>query len=122
MTALRDALRARLLEARRSRDSAVAAVVRAAVASLENAEAVPVTEQGSSASAVSEHIAGGTAGLGGSEAERRTLSDADERGIILAEIDELRRSEAEYRAAGETERADELASGERVLAQVLAEL
>lgn len=124
MTALRDALRARLLEARRARDSGAVSVLRSAVAALENGEAIPVGESPSAGApgSASEHVAGGTVGLGGGEAERRTLSDGDERAIILAELDELRRSEVDYRSAGAEGRADELAYGARVLSEVLAAL
>ena len=104
---LRDALRARLTSAMRARDRQTAGAMRSVLAALENAEAVPVTAHDGPA-AMSEHVAGGSAGLGAGEASRRSLSPDDERAVVGREVAELRSSSAALAAAGQHERAAEL--------------
>ena len=79
---LRNRLRAALLEARRARDADLVAVLRVALAALENAEAVP-------SDSVAGALEDAPAGVGATEAERRVLSDADELALLDAEIASL---------------------------------
>ncbi|GAA1926549.1 hypothetical protein [Nocardioides hwasunensis] len=86
---LRTRLRTALLEARRARDAETAATLRTAIAALENAEAVPVE---ATAGALEE----APVGVGATEAERRRLSDADERAVLDAEITSLEEAGRAY--------------------------
>lgn len=79
---LRAELRARLTRARLDRDRAGAAALRAAIAALENAEAVPQVP-------------------GVVEADRRELDDEEERAILAAERADLLAAAEEYDAVGQ---------------------
>ncbi len=92
--------------------------MRTVLAALENAEAVP-TDPGGSAVATSEHVAGASVGVGAAEAERRTLSQEDERAIVAGEVTDLRDSAASMAAAGQRSRAEELTAMADVVEQVL---
>ena len=116
---LRVALRERLTAAMRARDRQTAGVMREVLAALENAEAVPATESGTTA-ATSEHVAGGAVGLGAGEAPRRVLSSEDERTVVEQEIAELRASAATLTAAGQHERAATLIVSAEAVEEVLA--
>lgn len=118
MSTLRTALRSRLTVALRERDRAGAATMRSAIGALENAEAVPTT--GDLASTTSSHVAGAAVGLGAAEAERRLLTDADERAIVGDEIDALRAAADEYTRAGAADRAAEARAAAQLLDDVLA--
>jgi uncharacterized protein YqeY len=108
---LRERLRAGLTEARRERDAELAGALRTAIAAIENAEAVPTSSPAAAAVPTSEHVAGGVAGVGTGEAERRLLDEEDERGIVRAEAADLRSAARQYAAAG---RSAEAAAAERV--------
>lgn len=86
---LRSRLRTCLLDARRSRDAAAVSVVRSALAALENAEAVP-------SDSVAGAIEDSPVGVGAAEAERRTLTDAEELAVLDTEIEALAESERAY--------------------------
>jgi hypothetical protein len=89
---LRDALTAELAAAMQLRDRAVIAALRTALAALANAEAVPAPDPGADApspTGSSAHVAGATAGLGATEAERHSLSPQAERAIVAQERIEL---------------------------------
>jgi hypothetical protein len=105
---LRAALRDRLTSAMRARDRQTATVLRNVLAALENAEAAPVAAHGTSA-AMSEHVAGGTLGVGTGDVPRRLLSHDDERELLAREIAELRSSAATLAEVGRHERSAELA-------------
>jgi uncharacterized protein YqeY len=115
---LRSALRSRLTVALRERDRAGCATLRSAIGALENAEAVPTT--GDLAPTTSSHVAGAAVGLGAAEAERRVLTDADERAIIASETEALRAAADEYTRAGAADRADEARAAAQLLEDVLA--
>lgn len=83
-SALRTRLRSALLEARRARDAVATSTVRTVLAALENAEAVPV-DSVPGAGAIEDSVRG----VGGTDAPRHVLSDADELAILDAEIDSL---------------------------------
>lgn len=80
---LRVELRARLTRARLDRDRAGAAALRAAIAALENAEAVPQVP-------------------GVVETDRRELDDEEERAILAAERADLLAAAEEYDAVGQS--------------------
>jgi uncharacterized protein YqeY len=124
---LRPRLQLALTEALRARDTAAVAALRAALAAISNAEAVPppagvaAGEPGppapvtSTAGTSSPHIAA-AAGLGAAEAEPRRLSPARVAAIVQAEIDERLEAAARYESAGHADRAVRL----RAQAQALA--
>jgi hypothetical protein len=85
---LRDALQSELTDAMRQRDRATASAVRAALAALDNAGALPSDPAASAqdhAAAQSEHVAGATAGLAATELPRRELSATEAAGIVVDE-------------------------------------
>lgn len=90
-----------------ARDRQTAGAMRVVLAALENAEALPAGASPAS-TAWSEHVAGGTVGLGAGEAPRRVLSPEDERDLIDREVAEMRSSAATLAEAGGHERAAEL--------------
>jgi hypothetical protein len=118
---LRAALRARLTVAMRERDRGAIAVLRNAVAAIENAEAVPVREGSASTTTTSAMVAGAALGVGATEAERRVLDRATERAVVLAEVAALVEAEQAYAAAGEASRARSATAGVALLEAVLSE-
>jgi uncharacterized protein YqeY len=116
-------LRSALGEALRARDSVAVAALRSALSAVGNAEAVP---PGSPVAAGcngpgGEYFAGAVAGLGATEAGRRTLNAAEIGQIVRAEISERLRAAGEYERAGHADRASRLRSEARVLTSVLAD-
>ncbi|GAB3500270.1 hypothetical protein [Nocardiopsis coralliicola] len=107
MDSLRDDLRAGLKAALKGRDRAAAAAIRSALAAIENAEAVPAAD-GGPAAAVSEHVAGAAVGVGAADTARRTLTAADERAVLTAEIAEHRSAADSYADSGHPETAARL--------------
>ena len=108
---LPDRLRAGLLTAMRQRDAAAVSALRSALAAVENAEAVPRAEPSSVAPAV---------GLGGTEAERRDLSPAEVRDLVLAEVADRRAAAAQLEQLGRDDRARRLLREAEVLESHLA--
>lgn len=92
--------------------------MRNVIAALENAEALPLTQQGT-VNQTSESIAGAVSGVGATEAPRRLLSSYDERAVVQREIAELRSASATLVAAGQHERAEELMDLAERVEQVL---
>ena len=89
---LRDVLTTELSAAMQRRDRPVIAALRTTLAALANAEAVPAHDTGGSAPSPaggSTHIAGASAGLGTTEAARRTLTPEAERALVAQERVEL---------------------------------
>lgn len=78
--ALRASLRLGLTAALKSRDSEALAALRTAIAAIDNAEAVPVSD--GKPPTASTHIAGAQDGLGSTEAVRRQLSVGDLHDIL----------------------------------------
>ncbi|HET8987276.1 MAG TPA: hypothetical protein VFN43_02100 [Humibacillus sp.] len=118
---LRIALRSRLTIAMRARDRGAIAVLRNAVAAIENAEAVPVAEVSTSATTSGATFAGSTLGVGATEARRRVLDDASERALVVAEVAALVEAEQAYAAAGDPTRARSASDGVAVLKAVLSD-
>ena len=102
---VRVALRRRLARALRERDKPIVAVMRSAIAALENAEAVPASH--GLGAATSRHVAGAAIGVGAAEAERLALDDATESAILRDEVDGLLEAAREYESLGHGGRAAE---------------
>lgn len=109
---IRDQLRTLLTRARMDRDRSVSGALRSALAALENAEAVA---PGAAATPGSAHVAGAV-DFGAREAERRTLTEAEEHAIVAAEVADLRGAADQYDQVGEHDEA----SAARRAADVLA--
>jgi hypothetical protein len=115
MPRLVDAMRRALLDARRHGDRAAAAALRSGLATLANAEAVPVA--GDLPTVASEHVAG--LGAGATETARRHVTDAEQVALLRAEITELETAAATYDRVDPV-RAEGARAGARVLRQVLS--
>jgi uncharacterized protein YqeY len=109
-TNLRDGLKAAL----KSRDRTAIAALRSALAAIDNAEAIPVS-QSVDTTIGNEHVAGAALGLGAAEAPRRNLTEADLRSIVENEIQERTAAAAEYEGLGRTEHAEQLRAEAAVL-------
>ena len=106
----------------RERDREATAVLRSAVAAIENAEAVSVDDlpaSTTSASTTSADVAGSALGVGAAEADRRDLDAAAERAVLLSEVAALVEAERVYAAAGDARRAQSASAGVAVLEGVL---
>jgi hypothetical protein len=86
----------------KQRDTALVSALRATLAALDNAEAVPTDDVGSLA------LEQTPVGVGAREMSRRELSDDDAERLVRAEIDERRTAAKVYGSAGESERARQL--------------
>lgn len=117
-TPFRDALRTRLTAALRERDRPVASALRTVLAALDNAEAVVVADDGR-LQVTSEHVAGAASGLGAAEAQRRDLSDGEERALATAEVAEIRARALACEAAARHEEAVDLRRAADVVAGLL---
>jgi uncharacterized protein len=106
---LRDRLRAALPTALKARDRAGLAALRSALAAIDNAEAVGAGPDRGLA------IEESPAGAGATEAERRALTEAQVRSVVLAEVTERRAAAEEYERAGRTDRAELLRAEAAVL-------
>jgi uncharacterized protein YqeY len=111
-------LRAALASSMRSGDKGATAALRAALADMANAEAVPV-DSGAPGPAADEHFAGSSRGLGAAEAPRRPLSEAAARIIVEQEAAARRASALQFRAQGRIDEAADLARGARALGAAL---
>ncbi|HEY8982934.1 MAG TPA: hypothetical protein VIU15_25570 [Streptomyces sp.] len=85
---LRDQLRRALPEAMRAREKTAVSALRATLAALDNAEAVPVDASALRGQAIGEV----PVGAGATEAERRVLGELDVVRIVRAEVDERLRA------------------------------
>ncbi|SEH87906.1 hypothetical protein SAMN04489835_5204 [Mycolicibacterium rutilum] len=115
----RTTLRAALLTARKDRDPVRVAALRSALAAIDNAETPDDARTDAPASAT---IAGGVAGLGAAEVDRRELSDAQIRALLTAEIDERRSAAAQVAAGGHPDRAATLDAEAAVLAGLMGDV
>lgn len=79
-------LRADLTAALRRRDRPAASTLRSVLATIANAEAVPVADD---PAPTEGPVAGAVSGLGAAEAPRRELSETDVRALVARERDEL---------------------------------
>jgi uncharacterized protein len=92
-------LRLALREALRARDMTAASALRSALAAIGNAQAVPPGPAPAPGTG-SPHVAGGAAGVGAAEAERRSLSDGEAEDIVRTEITERQAAARDYERAG----------------------
>lgn len=101
--AMKDRLRADLRAAMKARVAGEAAVIRALVAALDNAEAPPIGK-------ASDGGLGHAFASGDAEVERLLLGEADVRRVLLAEIAEREAAAAEMQRLGQSDRAAALRS------------
>jgi uncharacterized protein YqeY len=102
--------RSALTEAMRTGDRPTVSALRTLLAALANAEAVSTLD--ADAATTSEHVAGAHAGLGAAEAERRVLTAADERAVLVTEIAEREQALA---AVPDGPHADQIRTELRIL-------
>jgi hypothetical protein len=114
--ALTALLRHELLRARKAGDRGLTATLRTTLGSLANAEAVPAVPDGGEAS---EHVAGARSGVGAADVPRRTLTAADRRAVVAAEIASLEEAAGGYDWV-DPARAAEARRGTALLADVLS--
>jgi hypothetical protein len=105
---LRDEMQADLTAAMRTGDRRKVSVLRSALAALANAEAVVAPVQKSTPVA-----------FGTTEVPRRELADADERGVLDRELDELRTTADQLRHHGRESEAADLDARAAILAAYL---
>jgi uncharacterized protein len=108
---LRVRMRQALPEAMRARDKAAVSALRATLAALDNAEAVPADAAALHGLALEQ----APVGVGVTEAARRELSDRDVAGIVRAEATERLDTAAQLTAPAHAERAARLRAGAAVL-------
>ena len=94
---VRDALRRALDTAFKARDRTAISALRAAIGTLDNAEAADPSVAPAGESGI---IAGGVRGLGAGEVARRQLSDDEQRDILRAELAHWRSVAEDYERAG----------------------
>jgi uncharacterized protein YqeY len=107
----RERLRTQLTRALGQRDAEQVAVLRATLAAIENAEAVPAQTHGSGLEAR-------PLGVGVRDVPRRELSDDDVAHVIRAEIAERRSAAAVYEQAGRPDHARRLRQEAATLADL----
>jgi hypothetical protein len=110
-------LRHELLRARKAGDRGLTATLRTTLGSLANAEAVPADPDGGGET--SEHVAGARSGVGAADVPRRTLTAADRRAVVAAEIASLEEAAGGYDGV-DPARAAEARRGAALLADVLS--
>jgi uncharacterized protein len=103
---LREGLRAAIKE----RDRVAMSVLRSTLAAIGNAEAVDVTGMAQRGMAIEQ-----SPGLGGTEVERRALTEDDVTRLVRAEITDREAAARTYVTAGQAERADLLLAEAAVL-------
>ena len=115
--ALRAALRQGLTTAMKARDAEAMAALRIAIAAIDNAEAVEVSD--TRPPATSAHVAGATRGAGSAEAARRRLDSAAVRGILRDQVDEQTREAGRRDELGQADAARRLRRRAEVIAAYL---
>ena len=111
-------LNSTLRDAMRRRDAALVMVLRSTLAALANAQAVPHSGTGDAGSA---RVAGAARGVGATEVQRRPLSHAEQRAIVVSEIRELAAQASHLEDAGRAEEANDVRRAKDELASLLAE-
>lgn len=105
-------MRQALPQAMRARDKVAVSALRATLAALDNAEAVPAGSSGLRGSAAIEES---PVGAGATEVARRELSEHDTADIVRAEIAERLKAAAELTAPAHADRAERLRAEAAVL-------
>jgi GrpB-like predicted nucleotidyltransferase (UPF0157 family)/uncharacterized protein YqeY len=114
---LRLRLRQALSAALKARDAGAVAALRTALAAIENAEAVPARTAPAGGLAIEQT----PVGVGAAEVPRRELTEAENEGIVRAEVAEREAAALAYEQANQLERAAALRRGAELLtAQVAA--
>lgn len=111
---IRDALKSALITAMKQRDKTAVATFRAAIAAIDNAEAVPLDDDNRAGAIESSRV-----GVGAAETERRVLTEVDMTRIVRAEIAEAR-SAADLLDGRDDDGAATLRDGARILDDLLA--
>ncbi|MFL0172350.1 GatB/YqeY [Mycobacterium sp. SMC-13] len=109
----RTGLRARLVAARKAKDTASTAALRSALSAIDNAETPDVPLPRAGAIADSAH------GLGAAEVARRRLTDGQIRALIETEADERRAAAEQLRSVGHDDRAAQVEAEADVLRELL---
>ncbi|MGI5121763.1 GatB/YqeY domain-containing protein [Marinactinospora thermotolerans] len=112
---LRLRLRQALPEAMRARDKVAVSALRATLAALDNAEAVPVDEAGLRGTALEQS----PIGAGATEVARRELDEHGEVAIVRAEVAERLEAAARLSAPAHADRAARLREEAAVLLRFL---
>ena len=115
--ALRAAIRRDLVSAMKARQPDAVAALRAAIAAIDNAEAVPAPQTGQAAT--SSHIAGARAGLGAAEAARRDLSDSEQQAILRDQLTAYTTEADRYETLGQPAAAARLRAQAHLLSGYL---
>lgn len=115
--ALRASLRQGLTTAMKARDAEAMAALRTAIAAIDNAEAVDVSD--TRQPTTSAHIAGASSGAGSAEAARRQLDSAAVRGILRDQVDEQTREADRRDELGQADAAQRLRRRAEVIAAYL---
>ena len=113
-------LRLALREALKAQDMIAVSALRSALATIDNASAIPV-EPAPAAGVGSAHFAGTVQGAGAGEAERRQLSDAELEELVRTEIAERQAAARAYAQSGHADQAGRLRREARVLMSALDE-
>ena len=111
---LRDVLR----QAIRAHDPVAMAAIRTALATIENAEAVPESER-VEPNAGHEHVAGTSLGVGAAEAPRRDLNEAQAIALVERDIREMEEEAKRLETSDHAARAARLRQEADTLRQVL---
>jgi uncharacterized protein YqeY len=115
---VRARLRAALPVAMKARDKPAVGALRAALAALDNAEAVDADAAGLR-TVESEHVAGSVGGLGAGEAARAALDERQARALLAREVQERRDAARGYDEHGRDEEAARLRAEADLLAGFL---
>jgi uncharacterized protein YqeY len=115
---VRNRLGAELRDAMKRRDRIAMAVLRSALAAIDNAEAPPGGDVASSM-VVSEHVAASAEGLGAAEVARLVLTERDMLGIVAGEARDREHAAIEYDDLGQRERAERLRAEAAVLRSIV---
>ena len=116
--ALRAALRRDLTAAMKAREPEAVAVLRTAIAAIDNAEAIAAP--GTAPGATSPYIAGARAGLGAAEAARRQLTRDELQTILRDQVTEYTREADRYAGHGQDTAAQRLRNQASLLARYLS--
>jgi uncharacterized protein len=115
---LRATLRRELTAAMKARDPDAVAVLRTAIAGIDNAEAVAAPQ--AAPPATSTHIAGARAGLGAAEAPRGQLTGDEIQAILRAQLAEYGREADRYAGHGQHAAAERLRNQASLLSRYLS--
>lgn len=116
---MRTSMRADLTAAIKTKDRVASTALRSALAAIDNAEAQPVDHLMDSATD-NDYVAGAVSGLGGTEIQRRHLSEEHVRAIVESEIAERSAAAHGYERSGHDDRAEYLRAEATVLGKYLS--